>query len=74
MQFKAFFKSTIGMKPQSEPGGKAILKTADDMGDMANSVRNSFGGSKPPPPPTPEAPEPSLAEKITSGLNTLKGG
>lgn len=68
--FRTFYKTTVGMKPQSE--AESIKKA-----DAATDIMTSGGFSHPKPPEPAPAPEDvssgGLASKITGGLNKMMG-
>jgi hypothetical protein len=73
MKFKSFFKTTIGMRPQSEGAADSEKKA-----DVASGMKSAFGGggSSPAPAPAPEAPSTpsaSLGSTISSGLKSMIG-
>ncbi len=77
--FKAFFKTTVGMKSPNECAPCEETKVADDGVYASRGISGLKGAFKtptpaPPPPPPPAAePSMSLGSRITSGLNKRFG-
>lgn len=77
--FKAFFKTTVGMKSPNECAPRGETKVADEGVYASGGISGLKGAFKTPtpapPPPPPPAAEPSMsfADRITGGINRRLG-